>query len=302
VAGGDTKAEVLKSLAANLAIAVCKAVVAVISGSGAMLAETLHSFADCSNQLLLLRGMRRARRGPDEHHPFGHGRELYFYSFVVALLLFFGGGVFSIVEGVDKVRDPEPVTNVLWPLIVIGVALVLEGMSLLSNVRAMSARRTGGSLWSYLRDSKDADLIVTAGENAADVLGLVCAGTAIGLAKLTGDGRWDGVGSLAVGAVLVGIAGFLVREVKSLLVGEAADPSYQAALRRLADADPNVDAVLNALTLQQGPGEVLVAMKLKMRDGLSGAEMVAAINAFERAIKVELPDVKWSFMEPDDSD
>ena len=299
---GDAKGEILKSLAANLAIAISKAIVAALSGSGAMLAETLHSFADCGNQLLLLRGVRRARRGPDERHPFGHGRELYFYSFVVALLLFFGGGVFSIVEGIDKVRHPEPVESPVWPLIVLGVAFVLEGLSLASNLREIAKRRGDTPLLQHLRDTKDADLIVTAGENAADVLGVLCAAVAVGLAAATGDGRWDGVGSLAVGAVLVGIAGFLAREVKSLLVGEAAHPDLEAALRRLAAADPDVTTVLNVLTLQQGPGEVLVAMKLEMRAGLSAPELVTAINAFERTIKAELPEIRWSFIEPDDAD
>jgi cation diffusion facilitator family transporter len=299
---GDAKREVLRSFAANLAVAASKAVAAVLTGSGAMLAETLHSFADCGNQLLLLRGMRRASRVPDAHHPFGHGRELYFYSFVVTLLLFFGGGVFAIVEGIDKVRHPEAVGDITLALVILGVAFVLEGVSLASNLREIARRRGEVSLWRYLRDTKDSDLIVTMGENASDVLGVVCAAGAIVLARVTGDGRWDGVGSLAVGGVLVGVATFLAREVKSLLVGEAADPALVAELHRLAGTDGNIAAVLNVLTLQQGPGEILVAMKLRFRDGLTGAEMVDAINAFERAVKAALPDVRWSFIEPDDQD
>jgi cation diffusion facilitator family transporter len=299
---GDAKGEVVRALAANLAIAVIKAVAAAITGSGAMLAETLHSFADCGNQLLLLRGLRRARRVPDAHHPFGHGRELYFYSFVVTLLLFFGGGVFAIREGIDELRAPTPVGDITLAMIILGVALVLEGLSLFSNVREIDKRRGATSLWRYLRDTKDSDLIVTTGENVADVLGLACAGTALAIAAVTGDGRWDGIGSLAVGGVLVVVASFLARETKSLLVGEAADPALVARLHAIAAAEPAIVAVLNVLTLQQGPGDVLVAMKLRIRDGLTGAELVAAINGFERNVKQALPEVRWSFIEPDDAD
>jgi len=298
----ESVGEIVKSLVVNVLIACAKAVAAAISGSGAMLAETLHSFADCGNQLLLLRGVRATKKPADREHPFGYGRSLYFYSFIVALLLFFGGGVFSIHEGIDKLVHPEPVDDIKVALAILAFSLVLEGWSLYGNIREINHRRGDRSFVRYLRETKDSDLIVVLGENSAAVLGLVFALAALVGARVTGDGRWDGAGSLAIGLVLVGVATFLAREVKSLLVGEAADASVVTALGELAAADPNVEAILNVLTLQQGPGEILVAMKLRMKDGLPTAQLVEAINAFERAMKARLPEIRWSFIEPDDAD
>jgi len=298
----ESTREILKSLVVNVLIAVAKGVAAALTGSGAMLAETLHSLADCGNQLLLLRGVRQARRPADHDHPFGYGRSMYFYSFIVALLLFFGGGVFSIYEGVHKLEEPEPVGEITVALIILAISLLLEGWSTLGNLRAMARRRGQKPLLRYLRETKDSDLIVVFGENSAAVLGLVFALAAVGLSRLTRDGRWDAIGSLAIGLVLVGVASFLAREVKSLLVGEAADPSLVKAFEELAELDPNVDRVLNVLTMQQGPGEIIVAAKLKFRAGLETDALVEAINAFERALKARLPEVRWSFIEPDNAD
>jgi cation diffusion facilitator family transporter len=298
----ESTGEIIKSLVVNVLIAVSKGVAAAITGSGAMLAETLHSFADCGNQLLLLKGVRATRRPADREHPFGYGRSMYFYSFIVALLLFFGGGVFSIYEGVHKIANPEPVGDITVALVILGLSIVLEGWSTLGNIRTMNKRRGATGFLRYLRETKDSDLIVVFGENSAAVLGLVFAIAAIGLAKLTGDGRWDAIGSLAIGGVLVGVATFLAREVKSLLVGEAADPSLVKSFEELAELDPNVERVLNVLTLQQGPGEIVVAAKLKFRGGLETDALVEAINAFERALKAKVPEVRWSFIEPDNVD
>jgi cation diffusion facilitator family transporter len=299
---GESTGEILKSLAVNVAIAVFKGIAAAITGSGSMLAETLHSFADCGNQLLLLKGVRETHKPADRAHPFGYGRLMYFYSFIVALLLFFGGGVFSIYEGVHKIRNPEPVEDVTIALIILGVSFVLEGWSLYGNIKVMNQRRGALSLWRYLRATKDSDLIVVAGENSAAVLSLVFAAAALVLSQLTHNGRWDAVGSLAIGLVLVGVATFLAREIKSLLVGEAADDALLAELEQIAAADANVERVLNVLTLQQGPGEIIVAAKLKLRAGLDTDGVVEAINAFERALKARLPEVRWSFIEPDNAD
>jgi cation diffusion facilitator family transporter len=299
---GESTGEILKSLAVNVAIAVFKGGAAAITGSGAMLAETLHSFADCGNQLLLLKGVRETKRAPDRAHPFGYGRTMYFYSFIVALLLFFGGGVFSIYEGVHKLENPEPVEDVTIALVILAVSIVLEGWSLYGNIRTMNKRRGETRFFRYLRDTKDSDLIVVFGENSAAVLGLFFALAAVGASKITNDGRWDAVGSLAIGLVLVGVATFLAREVKSLLVGEAADEALLKHFNELADLDPNVERVLNVLTLQQGPGEIVVAAKLKFRSGMDTDTLVEAINAFERALKARLPEVRWSFIEPDNTD
>lgn len=300
-AGGST-GEILKSLAVNMTIAVAKGVGAAITGSGAMLAETIHSFADCGNQLLLLQGVRATRRPPDRSHPLGYGRNLYFYSFIVALLLFFGGGVFSIYEGVHKLEHPEPVEDVGVALIILLVSIVLEGWSTFGNIRLMNQRRGKTGFMRYLRATKDSDLIVVFGENSAAVLGLAFAMISLGIAYETGDGRWDAAGSIAIGAVLVLVATFLAREVKSLLVGEAADPALLQSFQELADIDPNVERVLNVLTLQQGPGEIVVAAKLKFRSGMDTDSLVDAINAFERQLKARVPEVRWSFIEPDHTD
>jgi cation diffusion facilitator family transporter len=302
MSAGESTGEIIKSLIVNVVIAVSKGVAAALTGSGAMLAETLHSFADCGNQLLLLKGVRAARKPADKSHPFGYGRAMYFYSFIVALLLFFGGGVFSIYEGVHKLEHPEPVGDITIALIILLLSLCLEGWSTLGNIKTMAARRGKTPFFRYLRETKDSDLIVVFGENSAAVLGLIFALAAVGISKLTNDGRWDAIGSLAIGAVLVGVAAFLAREVKSLLVGESADASLIKSFEELAEEDPNVERVLNVLTLQQGPGEIVVAAKLKFRSGMETDTLVEAINAFERALKAKVPEVRWSFIEPDNVD
>jgi len=299
---GESTGEILKSLAVNVLIAASKGVAAFLTGSGAMLAETLHSFADCGNQLLLLQGVRATRRPPDRAHPFGYGRAMYFYSFIVALLLFFGGGVFSINEGIEKVLHPEHVESITVALIILLFSLVLEGWSCLGNINEINRRRGDKHFVRYLRDTKDSDLIVVFGENSAAVLGLLFALAALVLARETGDGRWDGIGSLAIGLVLVGVATFLAREIKSLIVGEAADPQIEKCVQDVADADPNVERVIRVLTIQQGPGEIVVAAKLGFKAGLDTNQLVEVINEFERQLKARAPEVRWSFIEPDNAD
>ncbi len=294
--------EVLKSLAVNAVIATSKGIAAGLTGSGAMLAETLHSFADCGNQLLLLLGIRQSKKPPDAKHPLGYGRTMYFWSFIVALLLFFGGGVFSAYEGIHKFSHPEPVGDITISMVILGLSIALEGWSTLGNIKAMNARRGKTGFFRYMRETKDSDLIVVFGENSAAVLGLLLAAGFIIVSKLTNDGRWDAVGSISIGVVLVGVATFLAREVKSLLVGEGADPVVIAAAEKLVDEDPNVEKLIRILSIQQGPGEIVVAMKLKFRDGLETRQLVAAINAFEAELERRVPEVKWSFIEPDDQD
>jgi divalent metal cation (Fe/Co/Zn/Cd) transporter len=210
--------------------------------------------------------------------------------------------VFSIYEGVHKLEHPEPVGDITTALIILVVSLALEGWSTLGNIKTMARRRGTTPFFRYLRETKDSDLIVVFGENSAAVLGLLLALAAVAISKVMSDGRWDAVGSLAIGLVLVGVAAFLAREVKSLLVGEAADPSLLKSFDELVEIDPNVERVLNVLTLQQGPGEIVVAAKLKFRSGMETDALVEAINAFERALKAKVPEVRWSFIEPDNVD
>lgn len=294
--------EVLKSLAVNLVIAASKGVAAAITGSGAMLAETLHSTADCGNQLLLLLGIKKSQKQPDNVFPMGYGRELYFWSFIVALLLFSGGGMFSIYEGVHKLEHPEPVGDITIALVILGISLLLEGWATLGNIKVMNRRRGTTPFFTYLKSSKDSDLVVVFGENSAAVLGLVLASAALVMAKQTNNGQWDAIGSLAIGIVLIGVALFLAREIKGLILGEAADPALVQAVHDLAASEPHVEQVVRLLSVQQGPGEIMVAMKLKFSAGLDTNGLVDAINAFETKLKASVPEVKWSFVEPDRAD
>ena len=298
---GDTK-EILKSLAVNVSIAVAKGFAAVFTGSGAMLAEAIHSSADCINQVLLLVGISRAKKPPDEKYPLGYGRSVYFWSFIVALLLFSGGGVFSIYEGIHKLGKPEPVEHVNWGFGILGFSLLLEGWATYGNLVEMKKRRGSVGLFTYLRDTKDSDLVVLFGENAAAVMGLVFALAALGMTVATGDSRWDSVGSLLIGVVLIGVAIFLGREVMSLLLGERADPRIEIVVKEVALTQPNIKRLIRVLTVQQGPGEVMVACKVHLIDELDTHGVVETIDAFEKAIHERVPDIRWLFVEPDDDD
>lgn len=283
----------------NLAIAGGKGVAAVITGSGAMLAETIHSTADCGNQLLLLLGVRRAKQPPDETHPLGYGRALYFWSFMVALLLFSGGGVFSIYEGVHKILEPEPVESILIAVAVLLFSIGLEGYATLSNIKEANKRRGETPFFRYLRETKDSDFVVVMGENSAATFGLLFALAALGLAHFTGDARWDAAGSLMIGFVLIGVAVFLAVEVKSLLVGESADPAIDAVVRDLLGEHAKLGGLLTLITVQQGPGEVMVSLKVRPPEGQSAEDLCKNINAFEAELKKRLPEVRWLFVEPD---
>lgn len=290
---------IIQSLLVNVAIAVVKAIAAYFTKSGSMLAEALHSFSDCGNQILLLVGVNQSKKPADAKHPFGYGRAVYFWSFMVAMMLFLGGGVFSIYEGVHKIREPEPVERVWLGILILGISLVLEGAATLSNIRELNKRRGPKAFMQYLKDTTDSDLVVVFGENAAAVLGLALAIAALGLASATGDGRWDGVGSAAIGLVLVGVAVFLATEVSSLLLGESADPDIDVASREVAKTIPEIEKVLNVLTMQQGPGEVLVHIKIAFGGALTIEEACGAINVFEERLRKLRPEVKWVFVEPD---
>ena len=297
MAGQHSTGHIVQSLVVNIAIAAAKGVAALITGSGAMLAETLHSAADSGNQLLLLLGVRQARRPPDARHPLGYGRALYFWSFMVALLLFTGGGVFSIYEGVHKMMHPEPMERVWLGLAILGFSLLLEGGATLSNVREIGKRRGSKPFMRYLRETKDSDLVVVFGENLAATVGLALALGALALAHLTGDPRWDGAGSLAIGLVLVAVAIFLAIEVQGLLIGEAADEEIEAAAREIADQHQDLGQVVKIITVQQGPGEVVAMLKVTTRPALTARQISDAVNQFEVALRKRRPEVRWSFIE-----
>lgn len=290
---------IIQSLIVNLVITTAKGFAAFMTGSGAMLAETIHSFADCSNQALLLLGVRQARRPADQLHPLGYGRAVYFWSFMVAMLLFSIGGLFSIYEGIHKFHDPEKVNNIAWGVGILLFSIALEGYAAYSNIIEINKRRNDKSFLGYIRTTKDSDLVVIFGENAAAVFGLVIALIALLTAYYTGDGRFDAVGSFAIGLVLIAVAIFLYIEVKSLLLGESADPIVNQAVTQITQSKPEIINLINCITIQQGPGEVLLCFKVKVKNTLTAIDISLLTNQIEKEIREKLPEVKWIYMETD---
>lgn len=290
---------IIQSLIVNVVIVISKGFAAFMTGSGAMLAETIHSSADCANQLLLLLGVKQAKRPADTQHPFGYGKSVYFWSFMVAMLLFSIGGMFSIYEGIHKYNNPEPVHEIAWGIGVLLFAITLEGYATYSNIVELNKRKGSCSFFSYLRTTKDSDLIVIFGENSAAVLGLVLAIIALLVSYYTGDSRYDAIGSLAIGIVLILVAVFLAIEVKSLLIGESADSIILETIESITLKNPQIIEVLNCRTIQQGPGEVLVCVKIKCSPDLTTQSISQLINNFEQEIRTVHPEVKWLYVEPD---
>jgi cation diffusion facilitator family transporter len=294
----DTK-HIVQSLIVNLLIVVAKGFAAFMTKSGAMLAETIHSFADCANQALLLRGVNKSKRPADEKHPFGYGMTVYFSSFMVAMLLFSIGGMFSIYEGIHKYHSLEPVKEIAWGVAILLFSIILEGYAAYSNIIEVNKRRGDKGFINYLRLTKDSDLIVIFGENSAAVLGLIFALFAMLASYYTGDGRYDAIGSLAIGVVLILVAIFLAVEVKSLLIGESADPIITDIIEELIAKNTDVNTLINCRTIQQGPGVVLVCMKIKCNPNLNAEGISILINQFEKDLRTIRPDVKWLYIEPD---
>lgn len=297
----DSIKTIFFALGANFAIFVAKACAAFVTGSGAMTAEAVHSLADCGNQGLLLLGMKRAQRLPSPDYPLGHGKEIYFWSFLVALLLFSVGGAFSIYEGLHKLSAPEPLK---WPWLAVGVlafGLVAESFSMWGCLREVNKARGGSSLWRWFRDSRQSELIVIFGEDLAALLGLAFALAAVLLTMATGNPVFDAIGTLAIGALLVVIAIFVAVEVKALLIGQSADPEVKAEILRFLDARPEIARVFNLITLQLGP-DLMVAIKAEMSRDLATRGVVDAINAVEKDLKARFPEIRWSFFEPDVAD
>jgi cation diffusion facilitator family transporter len=290
---------IIQSLLVNLVIACSKGFAAFMTGSGAMLAETIHSFSDCANQALLLVGVKQSKRPANAKHPLGYGRAVYFWSFMVAMLLFTIGGMFSIYEGLHKIQHPEPVENVLWGVGILLFSLALEGYATFSNVVELNKRRGKAGFMQYLKSTKDSDLVVIFGENSAAVLGLIFALIALLTAYYTGDGRYDGVGSFVIGIVLIAVAIFLSVEVKSLLIGESADSVINELVEIEAEKHPEIIKLINCITIQQGPGEVLMCLKIKCRHDMTALEISKLTNQFEREIRTKAPEVKWIYLETD---
>ncbi len=273
---------IVAAAVANLGIAIAKFVGFAITGSSSMLAEGIHSVADTTNQGLLVFGGRRAARPPTPEHPFGFGRDRYFWAFIVALVLFSVGGAFAVYEGVEKLRHPHEMDSPMVAVVILVVAIALESYSLRTAVREARPARGNRSWAAYIRRSKSPELPVVLLEDLGALIGLVLALAGVGLATLTGEPRWDGVGTLAIGVLLVLIAAVLAREMKSLLIGEAATSEDQLAIAAAIAATPAVRGLIHMRTQHLGPDELLVAAKVELEPDLTTAEMAAAIAARRR--------------------
>jgi cation diffusion facilitator family transporter len=300
-AKGDSVVAIFYALGANFAIFVTKLVAAVVTGSSSMLAEAVHSLADCGNQALLLVGMRQAKRPPNPDFPLGFGKAIYFWSFLVALILFSAGGVFSLYEGIHKLHNPEPVEHVWVALLVLGFGIVAESFSMWGCLREVNKARGERSLYRWFRESRQSELIVIFGEDLAALAGLTLAFVAIVLAAVTGDPRWDAIGTIGIGALLIVVAAFVGFEVKSLLIGQSVDPAVRDQIREFLNEAPDVERVLNLITLQLGD-DVMVAVKAKMVSVAGADFLIKAINRTEAALRERFPEIRWCFFEPDDED
>jgi cation diffusion facilitator family transporter len=290
---------VLAALVANLGIAITKFIAFLVSGSTSMLAESVHSVADTGNQVLLLVGRGRANRPPSEEHPFGFGRERYFYGFVVSVMLFTVGAVFSVYEGVHKIINPEEIRSPLVPFIVLAVSAVLEGFSLRTAVHEANAVRGDRNWGTFIRRTKSPELPVVLLEDTAALIGLVLAFAGVGLAVLAHDGRWDGAGSLAIGLLLGVAAAILAMEMKSLLIGESASTDVQQRIVAALEDGPEIARVIHMRTVHMAPDSVLVAAKVAVRENDSAEQITAGINTAERRVRAAVPVAKTIYLEPD---
>ncbi len=302
MAGGSKKVIII-SLFANLGIAVSKLAGAFYTGSAALMAEAVHSFSDCGNQALLLFGGWQAKKGPTRQYPLGRGKEMFFWSFVVALLLFTMGGMFSLYEGLHKIQHPEPLSNPVVGVIILLVAVGLESFSFYACLKEVRHINRYPSLWQWIKHTTAADLLVIFLEDLAALLGLIFALIALLLAWATGESLFDGIGSFLIGLLLIMTAVILAREVKPLLIGQAPHEDYQADLQNLLQAQMPGARITRLVTLQQGVGSLLVAYKIHPGD-LSGDLRTAIdrVNAFEAAAKQRFPEIHWQFAELDHTD
>jgi cation diffusion facilitator family transporter len=297
-AGGSTRA-VVTAMVANGGIAIAKFVAYVFTGSSSMLAESIHSVADTSNQALLLLGGKRAQLVADDRHQFGYGRERYFWSFIVALVLFSVGGGFSVYEGIKKIRDPHEIESVAWAIGVLLFAIVAEAFAF--RTAALEADKVRGerSWWTYVRTARSPELPVILLEDTGALLGLVFAMFGVTLTVVTGDPVWDGIGTLMIGVLLVAIAAVLTWEMKSLLIGEAATPADTSAIVAAVRQAPQVVRIIDLRTQHIGPEELLVAGKLEFAGDLGTAGLADAVDGVERAIRDAIPHTARIYLEPD---
>jgi len=297
----STARAILYAFIANFGIAIAKTWAAVHTGSGSMLAEAIHSYADTGNQVLLYLGLRQSRRAPDAEHPMGYGKLSYFWSFIVALLLFSLGGLFSIYEGMHKLSHPEPLTNLWVAIVVLSLAILLEAGSLIGCVREINNVRGTRPFMEWLRHTRNSELVVVLGEDIGAQLGLVLALGFLVVASVTGNPVYDAMGSICIGVILIVISVFIAWRIKSLLVGRSADPEIQAAIDEIIGDHESIVNVFNIITIQYGP-DTMLAAKIRLDPAVDMASAIDSINHLERELKSRIPNLRWCFVEPDNAD
>ncbi len=290
---------IIAAMAANLGIAITKLIAALFSGSGAMLAEAVHSFADTINQVLLLIGGRRSQKDADEQHPFGYGRARFLYGFLVSIILFTVGGAYSIYEGIHKLENPEPLDVVWLPILVILISIVLESFSLRTARRESLPFKGSGSWVSFIRRAKAPELPIVLLEDTAALTGLAFALLGVGLTIITGNPLFDSLGTLFIGALLIAVALILGIETKSLLLGEGASPENVATIRDAINANQTVESLIHMKTLYLGPDELMVAAKVAFPPATRLSDIATAIDALEADIRSRIPAARVIYIEPD---
>ncbi|WP_329464880.1 cation diffusion facilitator family transporter [Streptomyces sp. NBC_01431] len=297
-ASGGTRA-IVAALSANVAIAVAKFVAFLFSGSSSMLAESVHSLADSGNQGLLLLGGKKAKREATPQHPFGYGRERYVYAFLVSIVLFSVGGMFAVYEGYEKIKHPHPIEAWYWPVGVLVFAIIAEGFSFRTAIKESNVTRGELSWQEFIRRAKAPELPVVLLEDFGALIGLALALAGVGIALATGDGVWDGIGTLCIGILLILIALILAAETKSLLLGEAAGTDEVEKIKAAIVDGDTVTSVIHMRTLHLGPEELLVAAKIAVQHDDTAEEVAAAINAAESRIREAVPIARVIYLEPD---
>jgi cation diffusion facilitator family transporter len=296
----DSVRTIFYALGANLAIAAAKTGAAIATGSSSMLAEAIHSYADSGNQVLLLWGMKQAKRPPTADYPLGWGKALFFWSFIVALVLFSLGGLFSVYEGWHKLTDPEDLS---YPWVAVGIlvfGLAAESISMRACLQEVNKVRGQRSVWRWFRESRQSELVVILGEDFAALLGLALALIAVLLTILTGNPMWDGLGSIWIGVLLIVVAAGIGIEIKGLLIGQSAEPETESRIREFVERQDGIERVYRIITMQLGTS-LMVALKAKMKAS-DAAGLVTAINRAETAVRTEFPEIQWLFFEPDIAD
>ncbi|HVL05462.1 MAG TPA: cation diffusion facilitator family transporter [Acidimicrobiales bacterium] len=294
-----SKKAILAAFLANVAIAIAKLVGFFLTGAASMLAEAVHSGADASNQGLLFLGGARARKSATPEHPFGYGRERYFWSFVVALVLFTLGGLFALYEGIDKLRHPHEIESATVAFVILTIAIIVEAFSFRTAIIESKHVKGKESWWQFVRRSKSPELPVVLLEDLGAMVGLIFAVMGLGLAEITGDPRYDAAGSIAIGLLLVVIAMILVIEMKGLLIGEAATPAMIASITRTMESSERVTRVIHLRTQHIGPDELLVGAKLAFDESLDVTGLATAINEVEHRVRQAVPTARMIYIEPD---